>query len=142
MLVSVAVAWACVLWAPGPPSSPIAWEPIEPGGRWPRPVHEDWPSPQKFARVTSLGWTHLYSYSPIDPLQSPAQGEVINFGQSVFQSGWPLRAIEYEARVVQRHARAYSRPGASVTGKASMSARSSTPGPSGFLARRIAAIPV
>ena len=56
--------------------------------------------------MTSFGWTHLYSYSPIDPLQSPAQVEVINFGQSVFQLGWPLRAIEYEARVVQRHAMA------------------------------------
>ncbi len=105
VLVSVAVAWGCVLWAPGPPSSSIAWEPFEPGGRWPRPVYGDWPSPQVCTRGTSFGWTSLYSYSPIDPVQSPTEGEVINFGQAVFQLGWPLRAIEYEARVVQRHAR-------------------------------------
>ena len=100
-VVNVAVAWGCEMWAPVPPTP--AGIPIEEGSDWPRRVDAEWPAPQMHETVSSWGLTWLLTYSPIVPPRALIQGETINYGQTILQSGWPVRALEYEVRLVQRH---------------------------------------
>ena len=93
-VVNVAVAWGCVLWSgripdPGPfvdISDPFA---------WPRDVSADWPAAQKQTMSRSWCLTLLLTIAHA-PMQAPnpPPGTVLGWGMTVFQAGWPYRALE------------------------------------------------
>ena len=101
-ILSLAVGWACALWAPDTPFPEQTV--VAPGTlRYPRSVPSDWPEPFLSQRSRSFGSSFLGAAAHVEPGEITKYDHTNAVGQSVFQYGWPLRTLEYEARLYMLH---------------------------------------
>ena len=97
-LATFTVAWACALWAPNTPfPDPTT---VSPGDiPYPRAAPAEWSSPFLAQHSSSFGSSFIGAAAQVAPGQITTYEHVSAVGQSVFQFGWPFRALEYEARL-------------------------------------------
>ncbi len=84
VMISVAGAWACVVWSPRPP---IAFQ-THPGP-WPVPAPADWPATAERRIETTLGLTVIDATAP----ETEPGSWYESFNQWVLQAGLPWRCL-------------------------------------------------